>query len=169
MDLGIVIAVAAVVAVWWVVERSTLGFRIRAVGLNPHAARYAGMSVAVVTALTMAISGALAGAGGATLPLGPSGALTAGIVGTLGFDAIAVALLGRSNPVGVLAAGLLFGALNAGAVRMQAETQIPVDIVIVIQALIILFVAAPALVRAIYRVRTGEPDAPVFTSTWGSS
>ena len=169
VDLGIVIAVAAVVVVWWILERSTLGFQVKAVGLNPHAARYAGMKVAGITVLTMAISGSLTGLGGATLPLGPTGVLTAGIVGTLGFDAIAVALLGRSNPWGVLGAGLLFGGLNAGAVRMQAETQIPVDIVIVIQALIILFVAAPALVRAIYRVRTGDADAPVFTSSWGSS
>lgn len=168
VDLGILLAVAAVFVVWWVLERSTFGFRVKAVGLNPHAARYAGMKVATITALTMAIAGGLAGLGGATLPLGPSGTLTAGIIGFLGFDAIAVALLGKSNPFGVLAAGLLFGALNAGAVTMQAETQIPVDIVIVIQALIILFVAAPALVRAIYRVRTGDADAPVFTSSWGS-
>lgn len=168
VDLGIVIAVTAVVVIWWILERSTLGFQVKAVGLNPHAARYAGMKVAMITALTMAIAGGLAGLGGAVLPLGPSGVLTAGIIGTLGFDAIAVALLGRSNPWGVLAAGLLFGGLNAGAIRMQAETQIPVDIVIVIQALIILFVAAPALVRAIYRVRTRDVAGPQFTSSWGS-
>ncbi|MFV0318485.1 MAG: ABC transporter permease [Microthrixaceae bacterium] len=168
VDLGIVLAVVAVVVIWWVLERSTFGFRVKAVGLNPHAARYAGMKVATITALTMAISGGLAGIGGATLPLGPGGSLTAGIIGFIGFDAIAVALLGRSNPFGVLAAGILFGALNAGAVTMQAETQIPVDIVTVIQALIILFVAAPALVRAIYRVRTAERDGPVFTSSWGA-
>lgn len=168
LDIGILLALAAVVVIWWILERSILGFQVKAVGLNPRAARYAGMRVATITALTMAISGALAGLGGATLPVGPTGSLTAGIIGTLGFDAIAVALLGRSNPWGVLGAGLLFGALNAGAVRMQAETQISFDIVIVIQALIILFVAAPALVRAIYRVRTREADAPLFTSSWGS-
>ncbi len=168
VDIGILIALAAVVVIWWILDRSTLGFQVKAVGLNPHAARYAGMRVATITGVTMAISGALAGLGGATLPLGPTGSLTAGIIGTLGFDAIAVALLGRSNPWGVLGAGMLFGALNAGAVRMQAETQISFDIVIVIQALIILFVAAPALVRAIYRVRTADTEAPVFTSSWGS-
>ncbi|MCB0952558.1 MAG: ABC transporter permease, partial [Microthrixaceae bacterium] len=168
VDLGIFLALGAVLLIWWVLERSTFGFQVKAVGLNPHAARYAGMKVATITALTMAIAGGLAGLGGATIPIGPTGTLTAGIIGFLGFDAIAVALLGKSNPFGVLAAGLLFGALNAGAVTMQAETQIPVDIVIVIQALIILFVAAPALVRAIYRVRTGDAESPLFTSSWGS-
>jgi ABC-type uncharacterized transport system permease subunit len=167
VDLGIVIAIAAVFLVWWLLERSTLGFQVKAVGLNPDAARYAGMKVAGLTALTMAIAGGLAGLGGATIVIGPTGTLTAGSIGTLGFDAIAVALLGRSNPFGVLAAGLLFGGLNAGAVQMQAETQIPVDIVIVIQALIILFVAAPALVRAIYRIKTESADTPTFTSSWG--
>ena len=167
VDIGILIAVAAVFLVWWLLERSTFGFQVKAVGLNPDAARYAGMKVALLTALTLAIAGGLAGMGGATIVLGPTGVLTAGVVGTLGFDAIAVALLGRSNPFGVLAAGLLFGALNAGAVSMQAETQIPVDIVIVIQALIILFVAAPALVRAIYRIKTESADTPTFTSSWG--
>lgn len=167
VDIGILIALAAVVLVWWLLERSTFGFQVKAVGLNPDAARYAGMKVALLTALTMGIAGGLAGLGGATMVLGPTGVLTAGVIGTLGFDSIAVALLGRSNPFGVLAAGLLFGALNAGAVQMQAETQIPVDIVIVIQALIILFVAAPALVRAIYRIRAEGAEGPTFTSSWG--
>lgn len=167
VDLGIVLAVSAVVLVWWLLERCTFGFQVKAVGLNPHAARYAGMRVALVTALTMGIAGGLAGIGGATIVIGSTGVLTAGVIGSLGFDAIAVALLGRSNPWGVLAAALLFGGLNAGAVRMQAKTQIPVDIVIVIQALIILFVAAPALVRAIYRVRTQAAEGPTFTSSWG--
>lgn len=169
LDLGIALAVAAALLVWWILERSTLGFRVKAVGLNPQAARYAGMKVGLLTALTMAIAGALAGVGGATIVLGPTGVLTTGAIGNLGFDAIAVALLGRSNPWGVVVAGLLFGALDAGAVRMQAETQVPVDIVTVIQALIIVFVAAPALVSAIYRVRTQTADAPAFTSSWGGS
>ncbi|MCP4435629.1 MAG: ABC transporter permease [Actinomycetia bacterium] len=167
VDAGILIALAAVFLVWWLLERSTFGFQVKAVGLNPDAARYAGMNVALITALTMAIAGGLAGLGGGTIVIGPTGVLTAGAIGTLGFDAIAVALLGRSNPLGILAAGLLFGGLNAGAVRMQVETQIPVDIVIVIQALIILFVAAPALVRAIYRIKAEPTDTPTFTSSWG--
>jgi simple sugar transport system permease protein len=168
VDIGILLAVAAVVVVWWVLERSTFGFQVKAVGLNASAARYAGMRVATVTGLTMAIAGGLAGLGGTAVVVGTTGVLTGGAIGTLGFDAIAVALLGRSNPWGVLAAALLFGGLNAGAVQMQVETQIPVDIVVVIQALIILFVAAPALVRAIYRVKPPESAGPTFTSSWGS-
>ncbi len=170
VDIGIFIAVAAVVLVWWVLERTTLGFRVKAVGINPSAAKYAGMKVALITALTLACAGGLAGLGGATVVLGSTGVLTGGVIGSLGFDAIAVALLGRSNPWGVLAAAILFGGLNAGAVNMQAQTQIPVDIVVVIQALIILFVAAPDLVRAIYRVKKVEGEETVsFTSSWGSS
>ena len=169
VDFGIFIALAAAVFVWWLLERSTFGFQVKAVGMNPNAARYSGMKVALITALTMAIAGGLSGLGGATIVIGPTGVLTAGVIGTLGFDSIAVALLGRSNPVGVVAAGLLFGGLNAGAVQMQVETQIPVDIVIVIQALIILFVAAPALVRAIYRIKADDAAEPAFTSSWGGS
>jgi simple sugar transport system permease protein len=170
VDIGIFIAIAAVVLVWWVLEHTTLGFKVKAVGINPSAAKYSGMKVALITALTLASAGGLAGLGGSTVVLGATGVLTGGVIGQLGFDAIAVALLGRSNPWGVLAAAILFGGLNAGAVNMQAVTQIPVDIVVVIQALIILFVAAPDLVRAIYRVKKVEgEDAVSFTSSWGSS
>ena len=169
VDIGILLAVATVVLVWWVLEKTTLGYQVKAVGLNPDAAKYAGMRVAVITGLTMAVSGGLAGLGGATIVIGATGNLTAGVIGNLGFDAIAVALLGRSNPWGVLASAVLFGGLNAGAINMQAQTQIPVDIVIVIQALIILFVAAPALVRAIYRIRQSDDDEKLsFTASWGN-
>ncbi len=170
VDIGIFVAIAAVVLVWWVLEKSTLGFQVKAVGLSPDAAKYSGMKVALIIALTLAAAGGLAGLAGATVVLGATGVLTGGVIGNLGFDAIAVALLGRSNPWGVLAAAILFGGLNAGAVNMQAETQIPVDIVIVIQALIILFVAAPGLVRAIYRIKKVDTEeAQSFTSSWGSS
>ena len=168
VDIGILVALAAVVLVWWLLERSTFGFQVKAVGLNPERGALRGHEGGPADGPDHGASpAAWPGLGGATIVLGPTGVLTAGVIGTLGFDSIAVALLGRSNPFGVLAAGLLFGALNAGAVQMQAETQIPVDIVIVIQALIILFVAAPALVRAIYRIRADRTEGPTFTSSWG--
>lgn len=167
VSFGILLALAAVAVVWWVLRRSTWGFEIQAMGLNQSAARYAGMRTALVISLAMAAAGGLAGLAGATVVLGISPVLTGGVAGSIGFDAIAVALLGRSSPVGVLGAALLFGGLQAGALRMQAETSTPVDIVTVIQALILVFVAAPELIRAIYRIKAERPDTPTFTTNWG--
>lgn len=152
LTLGFFIALAAAVAVWWLLERTTLGFRIRAVGMNPHAAATAGMSVSRVTIVSMAIAGSLGGLAGAqavltpTLLTGYPTQLSLGIVGTVGFDAITVALLGRSRPLGVVLAGLLFGAMKAGGLTMAAQAQTPSDLTNLIQALIVLFVAAPAFV-----------------------
>lgn len=152
LHLGFGIALIAVVACWWLLERTTLGLRIQAVGLNPHAAGVAGMNVSRVTIITMSIAGglcAMAGVNAVTAPEYLTGfptQLSAGIVGTIGFDAITVALLGRSRPLGVLFAGLLFGALKAGARTMQVQANTPSDLVDLIQALIVLFVAAPAFV-----------------------
>jgi simple sugar transport system permease protein len=118
----------------------------------------------------MALAGGLAGLAGTANILGrPSYSLTGGFYSEVGFDAIAVALLGRANPVGVLGAAFLFGVLRAGSTGMQAATSTPVDIIVVIQALIIVFVAAPALVRAIYRIRAGRGAEPAFTTSWGTS
>lgn len=167
VSLGIVVAVLAVLVVWWILRRSTWGFEVQAMGLNQSAARYAGMRTALLISLAMVVAGSLAGLGGATIILGVSPALTAGVAGSIGFDAIAVALLGRSSPFGVLAAALLFGGLQAGALTMQAETSTPIDIVTVIQALILVFVAAPELIRAIYRIKAARSDAPTFTTNWG--
>jgi general nucleoside transport system permease protein len=153
IDLGFVIALAAVVAVWWLMNRSTLGFRFRTVGENPRAARVAGMSVPWLTVWAMVISGALVGIAGSYQV---QGALTTGFTSNIdagiGFDAITVALLGRSKPWGVFWAALLFGALKSGGYAMQAANGVPIDIVSVIQALIVLFIAAPPLVRAIFRI-----------------
>ena len=166
---GLFIAVAAVLFVWWLLGRSTLGFRMKAVGANPFASRYAGMPVGATYILSMALAGALAGLAGTTNILGrPSYSLTGGYYSEVGFDAIAVALLGRANPFGVLGAAFLFGVLRAGSTGMQAATSTPVDIIVVIQALIILFVAAPALVRAIYRIRAGRGTGQTFTTSWGA-
>ena len=168
VNLGIVVALAMAWLIWWLLFRTTIGFRFRAVGSNPHAAAYAGMSVAGTYVLAMALAGGLAGLAGTTNLLGVALSVTPGFAG-YGFDAIALALLGRTHPGGVVAAALLFGILRAGATGMQAATSIPVDIIVVIQALIIVFVAAPALVRAIYRIRarrTVEGDA--LAKSWAT-
>ena len=150
------LALVTAAAVSWLLFKSTKGFEFRAVGLNPGAAKYAGISVALTTVLTMTISGGLAGLGGASVMLVPRGTLTPGFSPGYGFDAIAIALLGRSRPSGVVAAALLFGVLRAGATTMQASTQIPIDLVVVVQSFVIMFIAAPALVRGIYRIRTTQ-------------
>ncbi|HET6953638.1 MAG TPA: ABC transporter permease [Acidimicrobiales bacterium] len=166
---GLFVAIAAAAAVWWLLDRSTVGFRMRSVGANPFAARYAGMSVGAMYVLAMVLAGGLAGLAGTANILGrPSFSLTGGYYAFLGFDSIAVALLGRAQPAGVLAAAFLFGVLRSGSTGMQANTTTPVDIIVVIQALIILFVAAPALVRSIYRIKAGRGTGQTFTTSWGA-
>lgn len=152
LHLGFFIALLAALFVWWLIERTRLGFEIRAVGANPHASRTAGMSVPRVTVITMALSGALAGLAGVQAALAPMSGptptpLTSGLVGSIGFDAITVALLGRSRPFGTVLAGLLFGALHAGGLRMQSQAGTPLDLTMVLQALIVMFVGAPLLVK----------------------
>jgi simple sugar transport system permease protein len=169
LNAGLFLAIAAAVIVWWLLERSTVGFRLKAVGANPFASRYAGMSVGAMYVLAMLLAGGLAGLGGTVNILGrPSFSLTGQYYFFLGFDGIAVALLARANPIGVLGAAFLFGVLRSGSTGMQAATSTPVDIIIVIQALIILFVAAPALVRAIYRIKAGRGTDATFTTSWGT-
>nr|WP_281372967.1 ABC transporter permease [Kineococcus aurantiacus] len=155
VNLGLLLAVLAAVFVWWLFDRSRLGFRLRAVGANPDAARTAGMDVGRLQVVSMALAGGLAGLAGATQVLGVTGSVTGSVAGNIGFDAITVALLGRNNPYGIIAAGLLFGGMRAGAVQMQSVTGVPVDLVGVLQALVVLFIAAPALVRAVFRLRSG--------------
>ncbi|WP_309068745.1 ABC transporter permease [Microbacterium sp.] len=150
LDLGFLLVVLAAVFVWWLLEHSSLGLRMRAVGENPHAAKAAGISVPRIYVYAMLFAGGLAGLAGMNQI---QGAVTTGfnqhIDAGFGFDAITVALLGRSRAWGTFAAGLLFGALKAGAYQMQAAG-IPVDFVLVVQALVVLFVAAPPLVRTIF-------------------
>ena len=171
LNINFLVALMAVWFVWWILYRSTIGFQFRAVGANPDGGKYAGMSVAGVYVAVMGLSGGLAGIGGAGQILGlePYRGLS-NFAGTLGFDAIALALLGRSHPVGVLFAGLLFGALRAGGREMQGAAGIPVDLVLVLQALIIVFIAAPELVRAVYRIKAGTDEAATTTVStgWGS-
>ena len=154
------VAIAATVAVWWLLNRSTLGFRFRAVGLNPDAARSAGINVEKHFMLVMILAGALAGLAGTAQVMGTERVLTAGIAASFGFDAITVALLGRSKPMGVLFAGILFGALRAGGVTMQSRTGTPIDIVLVVQSVIVLLIAAPPLVRAMFRLPSPDRARP---------
>lgn len=150
LHLGIVLMLAAVILVHWVLFRTRLGFEFRATGASPDAARYAGMRAGLLIVIVMFCAGALAGLAGANQVLGVLGRATPGFSAGIGFDAIAVALLGRSHPWGVLAAGLLFGALEAGGRQMQVSAGVSIDLIGIIQALIIAFIAAPLLVRAIF-------------------
>ncbi len=166
---GFILALVAAAIVSWLLFRSTTGFEFRAVGLNPGAAKYAGMNISRTIVLAMVISGGLAGLAGTVEMLGTSGKLTPGFSPGYGFDAIAIALIGGSRPSGVVAAAILFGALRAGATPMQAATGTPIDLVVVIQALVIMFVAAPALVRAIWRIKAGRATGTeVFSKGWGA-
>jgi ABC-type uncharacterized transport system permease subunit len=169
LHLGFVLALLAALLVWWLLERTVLGFRLRAVGQNPDAARTFGINVPLHLFLAMAIAGSLAGLAGAIQVLGTEKVLTGSVAGSIGFDAITVALLGRGNPLGTVLAGILFGGLRAGGVVMQARTGTPIDIVLVVQSLIVLFVAAPPLVRAVFRMRTDRGSGSMqITKGWGS-
>ena len=163
---GFVLALVAAFVVWWVLEKTTLGFEIRTSGTNPDAARYAGVNVRRTIVLTMVLSGALAGLAGSIEVTALNYRHELGFSVGYGFDAIAIALLGKTHPLGVVVAALLFGALRNGATRMQFLTQIPVDVISVIQALILLFVAADAIIRWIYRIRAPE-ERLVLTRGWG--
>ena len=156
INAGFLLALAAAVAVWWLLNRSTSGFELRAVGANPSAARSAGMHVENTWMLVMLIAGGLAGLAACTIVQGTDYDLTFQTYGTYGFDGITVALLGRASPLGTVLAALLFGALHAGGTTMQAVTLTPADIVTVIQSLIVLFVAAPPLIRAMFRLRAAR-------------
>jgi general nucleoside transport system permease protein len=169
LHIGFLVALVAVAVVYWLLFKSSIGFEFRAVGFNPHAGRYAGMNVAWIYVSVMAVSGALAGLAGSNQVLGlePYRGIS-NFAATTGFDAIALALLARSHPIGVLWAGFLFGALRAGGREMQGAAGIPIDLVLVVQALIIVFIAAPDLVRAIYRIKPSEKaETTKLTTGWG--
>jgi len=163
---GFFLALVMAAIVWWILQKTTLGFEIRTAGANPDAARYAGVNVQRTIVLTMMLSGALAGMAGAIEVTALNYRHELGFSVGYGFDAIAIALLGKTHPLGVVAASLLWGAMRNGATRMQFLTQIPVDVISVIQALILLFVAADAIIRWIYRIRA-EEDRLVLTRGWG--
>jgi len=157
LNLGFILAIVATIVVWWILSRSSLGFKFRAVGVNPNAARVAGINVGSAMTWVMVLSGALVGLAGVSQILGTvTTGFSSGIDAGIGFDAITVALLGRSRPWGIFGAGILFGAFKAGGFSMQAAAGVPIDIVLVMQSLIVLFIAAPPLVRAIFRLPDPE-------------
>jgi simple sugar transport system permease protein len=156
--VGFLIALAAAAAVAWLLSRSTVGFQFRTVGASPSAARSAGIRVERVWVLAFLIAGGLAGLSAATIVQGQTQPLTTNSYGTYGFDGITVALLGRARPFGVVLAGLLFGALNGGGTLMEAATGVPSDVVDVIKGLIVLLVAAPPLIRLLFRLRRTGGD-----------
>jgi general nucleoside transport system permease protein len=155
----------------WFLHRTTSGFELRTVGSNADAAKYAGMSVARNIILAMAFSGALAGLAGAIEISGVQHNMKPDFFAGVGFDAIAVALLARNNPRGMILAGLLWGGLYAGASTMQARAGIAIDLVKIIQALIIMFVAADVIIRTLWRVPEATPEeraAAMFNKGMGS-
>jgi simple sugar transport system permease protein len=156
---GFVLAVIALVFYWWLMEKSTIGFRLKMVGYNPEAASAAGISVKKVTVLTMLLSASFMGFVGANQVLGNTAGATVSSHVNIGFDAITVALLGGSSAPGILLAGLLFGAFKAGSPAMQLAG-VSGDVLTIVQASIVLFIAAPPIVRAIFRL----PKASTGTS-----
>jgi simple sugar transport system permease protein len=169
VGVGFLIALAAAAATAWLLSRSTLGFQFRTVGASPSAARSAGISVERVWVLAFLIAGGLAGLSATTIVQGQTAPLTTTSYGTYGFDGITVALLGRARPLGVVLAGLLFGALNAGGTVMEAATGVPADVTNVIEALIVLFVAAPPLIRLLFRLRSTSGAGPQAVASKGWS
>jgi len=163
---GFVLALVMAFLVWWLLNKTTLGFEIRTVGLNPDAAKYAGINVKKIITLTMLFSGILAGMAGAIEVTGLNYRHELGFSSGYGYDAIAIALLGKSHPLGVVLASFLFAAMRNGATRMQFLTQLPVDLISMIQALVLLFVAADAIVRYIYRIKA-KGERVTLTRGWG--
>jgi ABC-type uncharacterized transport system permease subunit len=170
VNAGFLLALACAAATWWLLTRTTTGFEFRSIGRNPSAARVAGINVERNWVLVMLLAGGLAGLSGAAVVQGTDFSVNFQSYGTYGIDAITVALLGFGRPLGVVLAGLLFGALHAGAPLMQASTGTPVDMVQVLEAVIVLFVAAPLLVRALFRLREARARTVggVMSRGWNS-
>lgn len=168
--LGFFIALLIAWLVYWFLFKTTWGFDLRTVGANPNAGRYAGMNIVRNTVIAMTISGALAGLAGANQILALDHSMSTSVSAGYGFDSIALALLGNSTPFGVVLASLLFGFLNNGATQMMRDASIPISIISVIQSFIIVFIAAPALIRTIFRVKELKAaDSGVSIRSWGGN
>ncbi len=166
-NLGFFLALLFAYLVYWFLFKTTLGFEIRSVGANPDAAKYAGMSIVRNLVLVMSLAGALAGLAGSAQVLGVDHWVGQGFSAGYGFDAIALALLGKSHPFGVVLAAILFGFLRSGATNMQSMAGIPIDIISIIQGLVIVFIAAPAIIRWLYRIHSIKVEEIVLTRGWG--
>jgi ABC-type uncharacterized transport system permease subunit len=169
LPIGFLVGIVMAFVTWYILYKTTLGYEIRTVGLSSHAAKYAGIRVPATIVLTMALSGALAGLGGAIETLGVVGRFQPGFNLNLGFDGITVALLARTNPFGVIPAAILLGALRAGSGRMQVYADVAVEITDVIAALMLFFVAADQIVRWIIRAKEPAEEEKVTLSSWGQS
>ena len=161
LDYGFVVALIMAVIVSWLLFRTTKGFELRAAGFSLTAARYAGMSAGGSMMLAMFLSGSLAGMGGSFMVIGTVGQLSNDLSGGIGFNAIALALLAGLRPSGVVLAALLFGALTTGGKLMGIQSGIPFDLLFFVQALVIMFVAAPGLVRMIWRIKAPSVEPEV--------
>ncbi len=168
--IGFFIALICAYLVYLLLFKTTWGFTLRTVGANPRAARYAGMNIVKSTVIAMFLSGGLAGLAGANEVLGVNHNLAVAFSSGYGFDSIALALLGKSHPLGVVLAAILFGFLRNGAIQMQLTAGIPIDIISVLQAAILAFIAAPAIIRTIYRLKEPEMDLDTITLRgWGGN
>ncbi|MBR5950587.1 MAG: ABC transporter permease [Actinomycetaceae bacterium] len=164
LDSGVIVAIVAALFMWWFLDRSTWGYQLRAVGANPNAAKTAGMSIGAITAMTMAVSGALCGLAGGVQMTSTMKYLVSGVQATIGIDAITVALLGRNKPLGTIFAGLIFGAFKAGGSVMQIQAKVPVDMVLILQSVIVLLVAAPPFVRWLFRLPSPDGNARKYVT-----
>jgi simple sugar transport system permease protein len=168
LHAGFFLALAMAVLVYWFLWKTTRGFEIRMVGANPRAARYSGVRITPTIVLTMALSGAIAGLAGANQILGLDHKMVSAFSTGFGFDSIALALLGNSHPLGVVLASLLFGFLRGGAARMQSVAGVPVEIIRIVQGMVIVFIAAPEIIRGIYRLKEARGETLSVLKGWGS-
>ncbi len=168
LHYGILLAPLVAILIWWLIYKTIVGFEIRTVGINPKAARYAGMKVPQRIILAMVIAGGLAGLAGAVETLGHIHKYAPEFSGAVGFDGITVALLGQTHPLGVVLSAFLLGALDAGASRMQFDSGVAADIIQIIQALVLIFVAAPIIIRSIFRLpkTSDEVDSTPLSTGW---
>ncbi len=167
IPIGFLIALVVALVAWWLLWHTTIGYEIRTVGLNPSAAGYAGMRVSLTIVFTMALSGLMAGLGGAVETLGIVGRFQPGFNVGLGFDGITIALLGKTHPLGVIPAALLVGAMRAGSNLMQFNAGVATEIIDVILAIILFFVAADVIIRWILRTRAVSEEKVTLSTGWG--
>jgi simple sugar transport system permease protein len=167
LHAGFLLALLMAVLVYLFLWKTTHGFEIRMVGANPRAAHYAGVAITGITVLTMALSGALAGLAGTNQVLGVDHRMVRAFSKGYGFDSIALALLGNSHPLGVVLASLLFGFLRGGAARMQSVAGVPVELIRIVQGMVIIFVAAPEIIRGIYMLKAKHEEKLLQARSWG--